>query len=68
MFVIRDASTGDSLTQFDFLSSGSQNNGFGWTDPNNGNLLTFKNVTIALIGQPGSTSLVPQGTMLIDNY
>jgi hypothetical protein len=73
MFVIRDAITGDSLTQFDFLNSGSSNNGFGLIDPsccqNSGTLLTFKNITIGFIGQPGiTTTTVPQSTILIDNY
>jgi hypothetical protein len=68
MFVVRDAATGDSLTQYDFFLSGSSNSGYGLIDPTNGNLLTFKNITIALIGQPGINAAVPQSTMLIDDY
>ncbi len=68
MFVVRDAASGDSLTQFDFLNSGSGNYGFGLIDPYNGTLLTFRNITIALIGQPGANASVPQSTILIDNY
>jgi hypothetical protein len=68
LFVIRDAATGDSLTQFDFLQSGSSNNGYGLIDPNNGNLLTFKNVTIAIYGSEVNASNFPLATMLIDNY
>jgi len=73
LFVVRDATTGDSLTQFDFLISGSSNNGNGLTDPsnnqyNNGHLLTFKNVTVAVYGSESSTSSSPLSTMLIDNY
>jgi hypothetical protein len=68
LFVIRDAVTGDSLTQFDFAQVGSYNNGNGLTDPNNGNLLTFKSITIALIGQPGVNAVVPQSTIQIDDY
>jgi len=72
LFVVRDATTGDSLTQFDFLACGSSNNGNGLTDPsssyNNGTLLTFKNVTIAIYGSESITSGNPLSTMLIDNY
>jgi hypothetical protein len=72
LFVVRDATTGDSLTQFDFLASGSGNNGNGLTDPsnsqNNGTLLTFKHVTIAVYGSESTNSSNPLSTMLIDNY
>jgi hypothetical protein len=69
LFVVRDAATGDSLTQFDFRAGGgSFNNGYGLTDPNNGNLLTFKNVTIAIYGSEAVGSTVPLSAMLIDNY
>jgi hypothetical protein len=72
LFVVRDAATGDSLTQFDFRGNGSGNNGFGLTDPssnqNNGVLLTFKNVTIAIYGSESVSSTNPLSTMLIDNY
>lgn len=72
LFVVRDAATGDSLTQFDFVANGSGNNGFGLTDPspnqNNGVLLTFKNVTIAVYGSVSVSSNNPLSTMLIDNY
>jgi hypothetical protein len=72
VFIVRDAATGDSLTQFDFLASGSSNNGFGLTDPsnsqNNGHLLTFKNVTIAVYGSESITNSNPLTTMLIDDY
>ena len=63
LFVVRDVITGDSLTQFTF----SGNNGYGLTDPNNNNLLTFKNVTIAVYGSE-SNATVPLSTMLIDDY
>jgi len=65
VFVFRDAATGDSLTEYNFNAS---NNGFGLTDPNNGNLLTFRNVTIAIYGSVNSASNTPVATMLIDNY
>jgi len=72
LFVVRDASTGDSLTQFDFQANGSGNNGFGLTDPssnqNNGVLLTFKNVTIAVYGSESASISNPMSTMLVDNY
>jgi hypothetical protein len=72
LFVVRDAATGDSLTQFDFLASGSSNNGYGLTDPsnnqNNGTLLTFRHVTIAVYGSENISSSNPLSTMLIDNY
>jgi hypothetical protein len=72
LFVIRDAATGDSLTQFDFLASGSYNNGNGLTDPsnsaNNGTQLTFKHITIALYGSESSISSNPLNTMSTDNY
>jgi len=53
-----DPATGDTLNTFTLTG-----NGMGWSDPNNGNTLTFKNVTIALYGTVGSTM-----TMLIDDY
>jgi hypothetical protein len=72
LFVIRDASTGDSLTQFDFLASGSSNTGYGLTDPSNsqnyGTLLTFKHVTIAVYGSENFNTSYQMTTMLIDNY
>jgi uncharacterized protein with LGFP repeats len=72
LFVVRDAATGDSLTQFDFVANGSGNNGFGLTDPssnqNNGVLLTFKNLTIAIYGSESTSSGNSLSTMLIDNY
>jgi hypothetical protein len=72
LFVVRDATTGDSLTQFDFIGSGASNNGNGLTDPSNsanyGTLLTFRNVTIAVYGSGTSASNNPLSTMLIDNY
>ena len=67
LFVIRDAATGDSLTQFDFLNSGSSNNGNGLTDPITGNLLTFKNITIAIYGSETNPS-IPLNTMEVDDY
>jgi len=64
-FVIRDAATGDSLTQFDF---GSQNNGYGLVNIYNGGLLlTFRNVTIAVYGSETDMNN-PLNTMLINNY
>jgi len=72
MFVVRDATTGDSLTQFDFLINGSTNSGNGLTDPsnspNNGTPLTFKHVTIAVYGSESVNSNNPLSTMLIDDY
>lgn len=72
LFVVRDAATGDSLTQFDFINNGSFNNGNGLIDPsnstNNGTLLTFKHVTIAVYGSESANSNSPLGTLLIDNY
>jgi hypothetical protein len=72
LFVVRDAATGDSLTQFDFVASGSGNNGNGLIDPsnnqNNGTLLTFKNLTIAIYGSEIINRNNPLTTMLIDNY
>ena len=72
LFVVRDVATGDSLTQFDFVVNGSSNNGFGLTDPSNNqnhsDLLTFKNVTIAVYGSESPGSPNPLSTMLIDNY
>ena len=67
LFVYRDVATGDSLASFD-LAGFNNNNGVGLSDQNNGNPLVFKNVTIAFIGQPGINAVVPQSTMLIDDY
>ena len=65
LFVIRDAATGDSLTQFDF---GGHNNGYGLLDPTNGGtLLTFHNVTIAIYGSETNMNY-PLNAMLIDDY
>lgn len=63
LVVVRDAVTGDSLTQFDF---GSRNNGYGLVNYN-GTLLTFKNVTIAVFGSETNIN-IPLQTMLIDDY
>jgi hypothetical protein len=68
LFVVRDAATGDSLTQFDFLQDYSYNNGFGLTNPINNNLLTFKCITIAIYGSESNGSAFPLSTMLIDDY
>jgi hypothetical protein len=71
LFVVRDAATGDSLTKFEFLASGSSNHGYGLTDPsnaNNGTLLTFKHITIAVYGSESSASGNPLTTLLTDNY
>jgi hypothetical protein len=68
LFVVRDVATGDSLTQFDFIASGSGNNGYGLTDAyNNGKLLTFRNITIAIYGSETDQG-DPLTTMLIDDY
>ncbi len=67
-FVIRDVATGDSLAQFDFLLNGSYNNGFGLTDPITNDLLTFKNITIAIYGSESNISNYPLSTMEIDDY
>jgi len=63
LFVVRDVASGDSLTQF--VLNG--NNGYGFTDPNNGYLLTFRNVTIAVYGSESNIN-VPLSTTLIDNF
>jgi hypothetical protein len=68
LFVVRDAVSGDSLTQFDFSQSGGGNNGNGLTDPNNGNLLTFRNITIAVYGSENPLSSYTLTTWLIDDY
>jgi hypothetical protein len=68
LFVVRDVSTGDSLTQFDFLLSGFVNNGYGLIDPSTSQVLTFKNVTIAIFGSEANGSGYPLRTMLIENY
>jgi hypothetical protein len=67
LFVIRDLATGDSLTQF-LLQGFNNSNGVGLSDPNTGNPSVFKNVTLAVIGQPGMNAAVPQTVMEIDNY
>jgi hypothetical protein len=65
IFVIRDAASGDSLTNFDF---GGQNNGYGLLDLTNGGaLLTFHNITIAIYGSETNMNF-PLNTMLIDDY
>ena len=68
IFVFRDAVTGDSLTAFQVQGFSSGNGYVGLQDPVSGGPLVFKNITIALIGQPGPTATVPQTTILIDNY
>ncbi len=65
-FVFRDAATGDSLTYTQLINYG--NGVSGLTDPNSNKQLTFKNITLALIGQPGLNALVPQSAIVIDNY
>jgi hypothetical protein len=65
LFVFKDLVTGDSLTSFSISGNGT---GPGLADPNNGNLLVFKNVTVALIGQPGVNANVRQSVILVDNY
>jgi hypothetical protein len=65
LFVFRDAVTGDSLTCYPVINNNNEVPGL--TDLN-GNQLTFKNVTIALIGQPGMNAAVPQSAILIDDY
>lgn len=67
LFVIRDLATGDSLTSYSLTGIGS-GNGIGLGDPNNGNSLTFKNVTIAIYGSETSGSNFPLSTMEIDDY
>jgi hypothetical protein len=67
-FVIRDAATGDSLTQFDFVQNYSYNGGFGLIDPVTYNLLTFKSITIAIYGSESNGSTFPLNTMLVDDY
>lgn len=66
-FVVHDIVTGDSLTSFS-LTGFNNDRGVGLSDPNTGSPLVFKNVTIALIGQPGVNASVPQSMILIDNY
>jgi hypothetical protein len=66
LFVIRDASSGDSLTSFSLSGNGRV---VGLADPNIGNnALVFKNVTIAFVGQPGSNVIVPQMAILVEDY
>jgi hypothetical protein len=67
LFVVRDGVSGDSLTSFNLAGIGS-GNGVGLSDPNNGNPLVFKNVTIAIYGSEGIASSNPLSMMLIDNY
>lgn len=64
LFVIRDLATGDSLISFGLNSR----TGLGLLDPNNGNILTFRNATIAVYGLENPSSSVPLGIMLIDDY
>jgi hypothetical protein len=64
-FVFRDAVSGDSLTSVQLTG---RNGLAGLTDPNGTGQLTFKNITIALIGQPGINAVVPQGAMVIDDF
>jgi hypothetical protein len=68
MFVIRDAATGDSLAQFDFLQNYSINNGYGLTDPITRDLLTFKCITIAIYGSESNSTAFPLSAMVIDDY
>jgi hypothetical protein len=67
LFVFREAATGDSLTQFDFVLNGGGNYGFGLTDPVTGDLLTFKNITIAFYGSASNFNY-PLNTMEVDDY
>jgi hypothetical protein len=60
LFVVRDATTGDSLTSYNLTGVGSVSNTVA-------NYVRFKNLTIALIGQP-TGGVVPQRCVLINNY
>lgn len=66
-FVFRDVGTGDSLTAFTLPGFNNQG-GIGLQEPNSGVPLLFKNITIALVGQPGPGALVPQSAIIVDNY
>jgi hypothetical protein len=60
LFVIRDAATGDSLTSYNLTGVGNVSG----TASNN---IRFKDLTIALIGQPAG-GVVPQRCVLIKNF
>jgi hypothetical protein len=66
-FVFRDATTGDSLA-IESLAGFGSSFGVGLQDPFSFGPLVFKNITIALIGQPEANSPVPLQTIVIDNY
>jgi hypothetical protein len=68
LFVVRDVSTGDSLTQFDFLQTDFFNNGYGLIDPYTYEVVTFKNVTIVIYGSEANGSAFPLSTILVENY
>jgi hypothetical protein len=69
LFVFRDAISGDSLTSYSLGGLGTiRYPGNGLYAPYYGNPLVFKNVTIALIGQPGATASIPQTAILVYNY
>ncbi|HTR29193.1 MAG TPA: hypothetical protein VMH27_07980 [Puia sp.] len=64
IFVIHDAVTGDSLTEFDFNGG---NSGYGLYDPITYNLLTFRSATVVVFGS-ATNSNFPLATTLIDNF
>jgi hypothetical protein len=64
-FVFRDAASGDSLTSIQLKGRRGL---AGLTDPNGTGQLTFKNITIALAGQPGINAAWPQGAIVIDDF
>jgi len=64
IFVVRDAMTGDSLTEFDFNGG---NSGTGLYDPISGNQLTFRNATLLVLGSTTNGNY-PLATSLIDNF
>lgn len=69
-FVITDAITGDSITNFALTpnTNFSNYNGYGLFDYQSGSLLTFKNITIAIFGSSDPSMGDPISTMLIEEY
>ncbi len=64
-FVFWDTVTGDSLGVFPLNNT----NNYGLTDPNNpSSLLTFKNVTICIVGSESAGTSNPLSFMLVDDY
>jgi len=64
IFVVRNAITGDSLTEFDFNGG---NTGYGLYDPISYNQMTFRNATVVVYGSMTNANF-PLTTTLIDNF